>query len=299
LGAADVGNYAVTATNSGGTVTSPAATISLSPSGGLGRLTNISTRSLVQTGDNVQIAGFVISGSTSKSVLVRAAGPALQTSFGISGVLEDPTIEVRDARTGTVVASNDNWEASLAASFTAVGAFAWSPGSKDAAVLATLPPGGYTAMVRGRDGTTGIGLVEVYDADGRSGSSLINISTRSVTGADDGVQIGGFVLSGGTARTVVIRATGPTLHKSFGISGALNDPVIELRSQGRSEVIATADDWNSYLAPHFASVGAFAWPTDSKDAAIVATLEPGAYYVLVRGKGTATGVALIEIYAEP
>ena len=299
IGAADAGSYAVTLTNSGGTVTSAAATIGLSPAGSVGHLTNISTRSLAQTGDNVLIAGFVISGNAPKQVLMRASGPALQTLFGLTGVLDDPTIEVRDARTGAVVASNDNWDTGLASAFTAVGAFPWSPGSKDAALVATLPPGGYTAIVRGNGGTTGIALVEVYDADGHASPALSNISTRSVVGTDAGVQIGGFVLNGGTAKTVVIRATGPTLHKSFGVSGALNDPVIELRSQGHSEVIATSDDWSSSLAPHFAAVGAFPWPTGSRDAAIVTTLEPGAYSVVVRGKGTGTGVALFEVYAEP
>jgi hypothetical protein len=118
-------------------------------------------------------------------------------------------------------------------------------------------------------------------------------------GTEDSVQIGGFVLSGEAAKTVVIRATGPTLHKRFGVSGALSDPVIELRRQGRGEVIAASDDWSSYLTPHFASVGAFGWPSDSRDAAIVATLQPGPYSVVVRGKGTATGVALIEVYIGP
>jgi hypothetical protein len=222
----------------------------------------------------------------------------LRTLFGVSGVLEDPTIEVRDTRSGDIVASNDNWDASLAGIFAALGAFAWPEGSKDAAVMATLPPGGYTAIVRGRDGTTGNAIVEVYDADGRPGSGLSNLSTRSIVGTDDSVQIGGFVLGGGAARTVVIRATGPTLHKKFGVSGALADPVIELRRQGPGEVIGVSDDWSSYLTPHFASVGAFAWPEDSRDAAIVATLEPGAYSVVVRGKAAATGVGLIEVYVE-
>ena len=118
-------------------------------------------------------------------------------------------------------------------------------------------------------------------------------------GTDDGVLIGGFVLSGGAAQTVVIRATGPTLHKLFGVTGVLNDPEIELHGQGQSAAIATSDGWDADLAPHFAAVGAFAWPTDSKDAAIVATLEPGAYTVVVRGQSADTGVALIEVYTEP
>lgn len=299
IGAADAGSYAVTVTNSGGSVTSAAATIGIAATGSPGRLVNISTRSQVQTGENVQIAGFVIGGTVAKTVLVRACGPTLKTLFGLTGVLDDPVIEVRDTRTGAVVGTNDNWDPGLAPTFTAVGAFAWPSGSNDAAVLVTLPPGGYTAIVRGRDGTTGIAVVEVYDADAGAAASLINISTRSVAGTDDAVQIGGFVLSGDTARTVVIRATGPTLRKSFGLSGALTDPTIELRRQGRSEVLATSDNWDLFLAPHFATVGAFAWPTESKDAALVATLEPGAYSVVVRGKANATGVALIEVYVEP
>jgi glucuronoarabinoxylan endo-1,4-beta-xylanase len=299
FGPADVANYGITVTNSGGSATSAPARLGLSGSGGASRLTNISTRSIVQTGESVQIAGFVIGGNAPKSVLIRAAGPALSANFGLAGVLDDPVIEVRDTRTGAVVGNNDNWDASLAPTFASLGAFAWPQASKDAALLVTLPPGAYTATVRGHDTATGIALVEIYDADGRSDPGLINISTRSAVGSGDGVPIGGFVLSGGAARTVVIRATGPTLHKSFGLSGVLSDPVIELRSQGRTEVIATSDDWSASLAPHFANVGAFPWPIDSKDAAIVTTLEPGAYSVVVRGKGTATGLVLIEVYAEP
>lgn len=299
LGKADAASYAVTVANSGGAVTSAPAAIGLTATAGASRLTNISTRSLVQTGDNVQIAGFVISGSAPKQVLVRAAGPALNVDFGVAGVLDDPVVELRNAGTGAVVAGNDNWDPGLAPTFASVGAFAWPPGSKDAAVLATLPAGAYTATVRGQNGGTGIGLVEIYDADGQTGSVLSNISTRSFVGTGASVQIGGFVLGGGAARTVVIRATGPTLHKLFGLSGTLSDPVLELRNQSRGDLIATSDDWSAFLAPHFASVGAFAWPSGSKDAAIVATLEPGAYSVVVYGKGTATGMALIEVYAEP
>jgi glucuronoarabinoxylan endo-1,4-beta-xylanase len=294
---ADAANYAVTVTNSGGAVTSAAATVGLSATSA-SRLANLSTRSFVGAGDNVQIAGFVIGGTGSKQVLVRAAGPALRTGFGLSGALDDPLLEVRDS-SGALVASNDNWDASLEPTFTAVGAFAWTRGSKDAALLATLPPGAYTAIVSARDGGSGVAIVEVYEADTTRSSRLINLSTRSFVGADANLQIGGFVLSGGGPRTVVIRATGPTLHKSFGFSGTLNDPVIELRGAGRSEPLATSDDWSAFLAPHFASVGAFAWPAESRDAAIVATLEPGAYSVLVRGKANGTGLALFEVYEVP
>jgi glucuronoarabinoxylan endo-1,4-beta-xylanase len=296
--ATDAGNYAVTVTNSGGAVTSVAAALGLG-SASASRLTNLSTRAQVGAGDNVPIAGFVIGGSAPRPVLVRAAGPVLRASFGLTGALDDPMLEVRDSNTGAVVASNDNWDASLEPVFASVGAFGWTRQSKDAAVLVTLPPGSYTAIVRGRDGGTGLTLVEVYDADPARGPGLINLSTRSFSGTDDNLQIGGFVLSGGGPRTVVIRATGPTLHKLFGVGGTLSDPVIELRGAGRTDANAAADDWDSFLAPHFASVGAFAWPADSRDAAIVTTLEPGAYSVLVRGKASGTGISLIEVYVEP
>ncbi len=299
IAAADAASYTVTVTNTGGSVTSSAATVSLAPAGSVGRLINLSTRSLVGPGDNVQIAGFVIGGSGAKQVLVRAAGPVLRTGFGIAGALDDPSLEVRDSATGEVVGSNDNWNASLEPVFAAVGAFAWPRESKDAALLVSLLPGAYTAIVRGAGSSTGAALVEVYEADGGSNSSLINISTRSLVSGDDNPQIGGFVLGGHAPRTVVIRATGPTLHKYFGLVGSLADPVIELRAAGRSDVLATSDDWSAAAAPHFARVGAFAWPADSRDAAIVATLEPGAYSVIVRGKANGTGLALVEVYVEP
>ncbi len=296
--AADAGNYTVTVANSGGTITSAPATLGLSATNA-SRLANLSTRALVGTGDNAVIAGFVIAGNAPRSVLVRAAGPALRTGFGLAGALDDPLLEVRDSG-GAVVAASDNWDASLEPAFAAAGAFAWPRGSRDAAVLVPLPPGTYTALVRGRDGGTGLALVEVYDADtARGGPGLVNLSTRSFTGTDDNLQIGGFVLNGGGSRTVVIRASGPALRKLFGVSGQVADPVIELRSAGRGEVLATSDDWSAVLAPHFASVGAFAWPAESRDAAIVATLEPGTYSVLVRGKAGGTGLALVEIYTEP
>jgi hypothetical protein len=232
-------------------------------------------------------------------VLVRAAGPVLRTAFGLAGALDDPSLEVRDSATGAIVASNDDWDASLEPTFAALGAFAWTRGSKDAALVASLPPGTYTAIVRGAGASTGVALVEVYEAAGATGSRLINISTRSFIGGDDHPQIGGFVVGGDGAMTVVVRASGPTIHKAFGLIGALADPVIELRRAGSSEPIATSDDWSAHLAPHFARVGAFAWPTESRDAAIVATLEPGAYSVVVRGQSNGAGLALVEVYAEP
>lgn len=299
VAAADGGNYSVTVSNPGGAVTSPPATLSVANAGSMSRLINLSTRSPVATGDNVQIAGFVIAGTAPKRVLIRAAGPALNAVVGLTGTLPDPKIEVHDAATGSVVASNDNWDAPLAATFASVGAFPWPAGSHDAALVATLPPGGYTAIVSDGGGGSGIALVEVYDADVSSPSVLSNLSTRSFVGTSDNVQIGGFVIAGATAKTVVIRASGPTLGSGFGVGGALSDPEIELRRQEDNQPVASSSSWNPDLAAHFATVGAFGWPLGSQDAALVATLDPGGYTVVVRGNANDTGVALIEIYAEP
>lgn len=299
VGATDAGNYAVKVSNASGTVTSAAAMLTVVTTSDAGRLVNISTRSPVGTGDNVQIAGFVIVGSAPKTVLVRAAGPELAVSFGLSGILADPVVEVRETGTGALMASNDNWDPSLEATFTALGAFGWTRGSKDAATLVTLPPGSYSAVVRGNDGGTGLAIVEVYDADRGSRSTLVNISTRSIVATGDNVQIAGFVLAGSTAKTVVVRAAGPTLHKLFGLTGTLDDPAIELRRMGHSETIAVSDDWSAKLVTDFNRVGAFPWPTETRDAALVATLEPGGYSVIVHGKGASTGMAIVEVYAEP
>jgi hypothetical protein len=256
------------------------------------RLINISTRSLVGVGDAIQIGGFTISGSAPKSVLVRAGGPSL-AAHGVAGVLGDPVLTVFSG--STAIAANDDWDASLAGDFARVGAVAWPVGSKDAAVMLTLPPGGYTAHVNGRDNTTGIALVEVFDADAATASArLVNISTRSVAAAGDEVQIGGFFIEGG-AKRVVIRAAGPALA-SAGVTGVLADPVLTLYSG--STVIAQNDDWDAGLAPDFARVGAFAWPAGSKDAALALILPAGAYTAHVSGKDGASGVALVEVYED-
>lgn len=293
------GSYTVTATNTGGSVTSAAATLAVTSNGTPGYLTNISMRSLVGTDDAVQIAGFVVRGSAPKQVLVRAAGPALTASFGLTGVLDDPQVALRDPGVPTPLATNDDWDASLAPTFSTLGAFDWTTGSKDAAVLATLPPGPHTAVVQGASGGTGIGLVEVYDADGGTGSNLVNVSGRSYVGTGDNVLIAGFVIAGSTARTMVLRATGATLHKLYGISGALAHPVLSLYRQANHQLLGTAHGWEAAMAPHFTRVGAFDWPEGSDDAAIVTTLDPGAYSIVVSGANNSTGVALVEVYSEP
>ncbi|HND60968.1 MAG TPA: immunoglobulin domain-containing protein [Opitutaceae bacterium] len=269
------------------------------------RLVNISTRGLVGDGDKAMIAGFVISGSQSKSVLVRASGPTL-TGYGLSGAMDDPVLKIY--RGQDVILSNDNWstsaDASLIASTAArVGGFAQQSGSKDAALITSLTPGVYSAQVTRADGSaTGVALVEVYDASVAPGAEVqkvINISTRGEVGTGEKIMIAGFVVSGNAPKRVLIRAVGPTLG-GYGVTGTLADPLLKLY-QGET-VIASNDDWGtigSAASDAAALVGAFPLNSGSKDAALLLTLAPGVYSAQVSGVGGTTGVALIEVYEVP
>ena len=299
VGAGDAGQYTVSVSSDGTTVSSTPAVLNVVSTGNPGRLIAISTRSFVGTGDDVQIGGFVLSGSAAQTVLIRAAGPGLAANFG-TRVLADPRIDLYDQATLTVMASNDNWDPSLASVFSSLGEFPFATGSKDAAMTQTLKPGAYTAMVKGSDGGSGIGLVEIYDADPSNlASRIIALSTRSMVGTGDDVQVAGFVIAGATAQTVVIRAAGPTLATDFNITGVLPDPVLEVHDQSDGAVIATAEGWDTSLTDHFKAVGAYQWKPGTKDTAIVMTLDPGVYTVIVRGKSNDSGVAIVELFDEP
>jgi hypothetical protein len=258
-------------------------------------LANISTRSRVGTGFDVQIAGFVIAGSAPKPVLLRAAGPAL-ANLGVTGSLADPVIELHDNRTGATLATSDDWDAALASTFSAVGAFPWTSGSKDAALLTTLSPGVYSVIVKGQSDGTGVALVEVYDAEIGNGARAMNISTRSYVGTDSDVQIAGFVIVGTAPKHVLIRAAGPALQAITGADGCLADPTLELHAQDTTIVLATNDNWDESLTATANRLGAFAWTAGSKDAALDATLIPGVYTVVVRGANGGKGTALVEVY---
>lgn len=263
-----------------------------SPGGGSARLYNLSTRSLVGVGGEVQIAGFTIGEGAPRKVVIRAAGPAL-AAFGVPNLLADPTLAVFSG--DTVLAQNDNWEPTLAAEFARVGAPEWQPGSTDAALVLTLPPGGYTAHVRGRNDGTGVALVEVFEAESPAGAArLTNISTRARVGTSGEIQIGGFVIAAGP-RKVLIRASGPGLGP-LGVDRALSDPVLTVYAG--SSMVAQNDNWDTALAADFARVGAFGWTTGSRDAALVLTLPAGAYSAQVSGGDGGTGVALVEVYEE-
>jgi len=267
------------------------------------RLSNISTRTLAGSGDRTLVAGFVVAGAGAKPLLIRAVGPTL-ANFGVANVVLDPDISVL-SRTSALVASNGDWgnSAALVALSTQVGAFPLTPGSKDAAVQYSAFPGTYTAVVGGGAATLGAALVEIYDTDASANftSRISNISTRGQIAAGD-MLIAGFVISGDVRKRVLIRAVGPTLA-SFGLSGVISDPKLEVFSDGT--LISSNNDWTeravtSQVANASSVVGAFPLAANGKDAATVLQLPPGAYTVQVSGVGSASGTVLVEIYdADP
>ena len=262
------------------------------------RLVNIATRAAVGGAAGVPIPGFVIAGNGTKSVVVRAVGPTLGV-FGVNGVLTDPRLSVVSG--STTVATNDNWLPADAAAMTSAGAFSLPPGSKDAALVASLGAGDYTAPVTATDGGSGVALVEIYDGALNSGASIVNASTRAFVGTGDSVLIPGFVVSGTGTIRLLVRAVGPTLA-GFGVTGTLADPTITLYRG--ATVLATNDNWSSAtnaaeIAAIAATVGAFPLPTGSNDAALVVVLPAGSYSAVVSGVGATTGTALVELYVAP
>jgi len=253
----------------------------------LGKATNISTRGIVGTGEDVLIAGFVISGNQAKKVIVRALGPTLSTR-GVSGALADPTITIINS-SNVVVASNDNWRDTQQSEIAASG-FA-PPNDLESATIVTLAPGSYTAVVTGKNGGTGIGLVDLYQLDA-STSIFQNLSTRGLVGTGNNVLIGGLIIGNGEPPVIVLRAVGPTLS-SFGITQPLQDPTLELRD-ANGALIAFDDDWNDNTPT--AVKATLLKPTDNRESAIVASLAAGNYTAIVRGKNGTTGVALVEAY---
>ena len=291
--AGDTINHATTAA----ITTSPIAT---------SRLGNISTRAFVQTGGNVMIGGFIVQGTEPKNVIIRAIGPEL-IPFGIADPLADPTLELHDS-TGALIASNDNWQHTIIGGIITMdqvqaiidsGHAPTDP--RESAIIADLPAGNYTAIVRGVNNTTGVALVEAYDLDPESSSILGNISTRSFVQTGDNVMIGGFIVQGTASKKVIIRAIGPELTQ-YGVPNALGDPTLELHD-GSGALIASNDDWQHTIIGGIITTDQVQEimdsghaPTDSRESAIIAELPPGNYTAIVRGKNIVVGVALVEVY---
>jgi hypothetical protein len=268
---------AVTATFVAGTSTS------------IPRLGNLSTRGPVFTGNDVMIGGFVISGATPKKVLITARGPSL-TAFGVAGAMANPTMQLFSGQ--TLVAANDDWGTEAnAAEITATGIAPTNP--LESALMVTLNPGAYTAIVSGAGGGSGVAIVEVFEQD-KPDIPLINISTRGQVQTGDNVMIGGFVIQGDTPKTVLITARGPSLIP-FGIPNALANPSMQLFS-GQT-LIASNDDFGT--APNLAQIQATGVaPSNALESAILITLNPGAYTAIVSGVGGGTGVGIVEVFAQ-
>ncbi len=256
------------------------------------RLLNLSTRSLVETGDNVLINGFIISGPDPKTVVLRALGPSL-TGFEVSGALSDPVLSLYNS-SGTLLATNDDWQTDIGATFIEQNGFA-PPNPVESAHLQTdLTPGAYTVVVTGKNGAQGISLAEVYEVPSPGLNSILtNVSGRGFVGTDDNVLISGFIVGDVGSATVIVRALGPSLG-SFGVSDPLSDPVLTI-FDSNGNVIASNDNWQDDNNAVLVQQNGLA-PPDALDSAIVLYLPAGTYTAIVSGANGATGNALVEVY---
>ena len=251
---------------------------------------NLSTRGLVSVGDNVLIGGFIISGTNPKSIVLRALGPSL-TSFGLSDVLTDPVLSVYNS-SGTLIASNDNWQSDP--NHFILEANGLAPANLlESATVQTLVPGAYTVIATGKDPTSGIGLVELYDLSPLSNSTLGNMSTRGSVGTGDDVLISGFIVGDVGSSTVVVRALGPSLT-AFGVSGVLSDPILTIYDS-TGAAIATNDNWQDNINAIDIQKNGLA-PPNPAESALVLHLPAGTYTAIVTGANGGTGVALAEVY---
>jgi hypothetical protein len=280
----------VTATPPPTPTPSPTATPSLTPAQAL----NISTRLRVETGDRVMIGGFIVTGNAPKRVALRGLGPSLNNA-GLTGLLADPTLELR-GNDGALLAQNDDWQddPEQAGQLTALGLAPQNP--NESGIVATLDPGAYTALMAGKNQTTGLGLVEIYDADAASASQLANLSTRGFVQTANNVMIGGFILGHNSGRTdVVIRGRGPSLSQ-FGLNNVLADPTLELRDANGALLIAN-DNWqDDPISAAQLTARGFALP-HPLESGIFASLSPGAFTAILAGKNGGVGLGLVEIYS--
>jgi hypothetical protein len=248
-------------------------------------LVNVSVRANVQSGDNVLIGGFIIAGNTSKPIVLRAIGPSL-TNAGVDGALSDPTLHLYDS-SGKLIAWNDNW---MSATEPLVASLV-PRDTRESVISATLPPGAYTAVLQSADADSGVALLELYDLDS-SNSRLANISSRgSVAGGDD-VMIGGFIIGGEESTRILIRGLGPSLSTSA-IQNPLADPIAELYDVNGLLIFAN-DNWRTDQEHQILDTSIP--PPDDRESAMVATLYPGSYTVIIRGANNSSGIGLVEVY---
>ena len=254
------------------------------------RVLNLSTRGTVSRGDDVLINGFIIAGNGPKTVILRALGPSL-AGVGVSGVLPDPGLSLYNS-SGSLIATNDNWQTDSGSTYMAQNGFA-PTNPAESATLQTLMPGAYTAVVRGRNGSEGVSLAELYDLSPVSSAKLKNMSTRGSVGTGDNVLISGFIVGDVGSATVVVRVLGPSLG-AFGVSRPLSDPVLTIYDS-KGSAIVTNDNWHDNVNWVDVQKNGLA-PPNALESAIVLHLPAGTYTAVVRGANDATGNALVEVY---
>jgi len=271
---------------------SPTSTPTGTP-GPAAQLINISTRMRVQTGDNVAIGGFIVTGIAPKHVILRAIGPSL-AQFGVPDVLADPVMELHGPG-GFATITNDNWRDDPVQEALIIASGIPPPSYLESAIDATLVPGTYTAIVRGKNNTLGVALVEVYDLDQGAPAKLPNLSTRAFVGTGDNIVIAGFILgnNGGNDR-IVLRGIGPSLI-SAGVADALADPTLNLRNSN-GELVVGNNNWQDDPAQAAELIAAGLAPTNPLESGIATTLPPGLYTALLAGLNNGTGVGLVEVY---
>jgi YVTN family beta-propeller protein len=323
---ADTGSYSCVAANGYGSASSSEVPLVVVDSTNPGRIINLSTRAFVGDESETLIAGFVTRGAGSTTLILRAVGPSL-AGLGVTGFMPEPVLSLFDGNSPANLITTDlGWQNApstpagvwagqafpvdaTAADFTQVGAFSLAANSYDSAVKIALPAGAYTSQVgipsiymgSGASSHSGVALAEIYSAGaGGQAEQLVNISSRAFVGTGSNVLIAGFVISGSTSQTVLIRASGPALQP-FGVTGLLADPELQL-FDGSQNLIAVNSSWggNAQVASASANSGAFPWTNPlSGDSAILITLPPGNYTAEVSGQRGDTGVALVEVYAVP
>ena len=271
----DANNLAVS-----GSCADPNAVVTVNPAT---VLANIATRMRVETGNNVLIGGIIVSGTLPKRMLLRATGP----SSGVVGALDDPNLQLFSG--ADLIAENDNWR-DAPNQQEIIDTTIPPSDDRESAILVTLNPGLYTAIVSGVNGQTGVGLVEAYDLDRSVDTQFANIATRGRVQTGDNAMIGGLIVVGDTAQKVLLRAIGPSL----GIAGQLEDPLLQLFN-GNGDPIAANNDWKESQQADIEATTIP--PANDLESAIVATLPPSSYTAIVRGVDDTTGIALVEAYA--
>ena len=243
----------------------------------------------VEAGDNVLIAGFIVQGTENKRIIIRGIGPSL-AAFGIADPLRDPTLEL-NAAGGDLIAGNDNWSDNANAAEIAASGLA-PRNANESALLLSVAPGSYTAVLRGKADSTGIGLIEVYDLDTKLTASVANISTRGFVLTGENVMIGGLIVTGSDSSPLVLRGVGPSL-RDFGVPNVLADPLLELHD-GNGSLIQSNNNWRDTQETALQSTGLA--PGNDFESAILISVPPGNYTAILQGANGGTGNGLVEVY---